>query len=76
MAVLGGLVSCSSCGSNNQVEFAAEINLHHSGLKNVNRQAVLVFSKVEVCLDCGSSRFSTPNIKLAMLAAGTEKVKA
>ena len=56
----------------NQVEFAAEINIHHSGLKNVTRQSVLVFSKLMVCLDCGSSLFITPKSDLALLVKGTE----
>jgi hypothetical protein len=66
----GKFMSCPACTSGNQREFAAEINIHHSGLENVSRQSVLAFSKLMVCLDCGSSRFITPKRELALLATG------
>ena len=62
---------CASCASNNQVEFTAEINIHFSGLKNLNKPSVLVFPKVLVCLDCGFSAFTTPEAGLVLLASVT-----
>ena len=53
-------MNCPSCQSSNLTEFAAEMILHFSGLKNVDKPGVWVFPKVSVCLDCGSSRFATP----------------
>jgi len=63
-------MSCPVCASSNQAKFSAEINIHFSGLKNLNRPSVLVFPEVLVCLDCGSSRFTVPEIKLPHLAQG------
>jgi hypothetical protein len=62
---------CPSCQSRNQAEFTAEIIIHFSGLKNIDKPGVWVFPKVSVCLDCGSSRFATPKTELALLATGT-----
>jgi hypothetical protein len=59
---------CLLCASRNQAEFAAEINIHFLGLENIDDPGVLVFPKVLVCLDCGSSRFSTPETELSHLA--------
>jgi hypothetical protein len=50
-------------------EFAAEINIHFSGLKNLDKPSVLVFPRILVCLDCGFSRFTAPEAALELLAA-------
>ena len=50
-------MSCASCASSNQREFAAEINVHFRGLENIDNPGILVFAKLLVCLDCGFSRF-------------------
>ena len=62
---------CASCTSGNQAEFAAEIHVHFRDLKNLDRPGVFVFPKLLVCLDCGFSRFTTPETELALLSAGT-----
>jgi len=62
---------CPLCASGNQAEFGAEILIHFSGLKNLDQLPVWVFPKLSVCLDCGSSRFITPEGALAQLAKGT-----
>jgi hypothetical protein len=59
---------CLLCTSNNQEEFAAEINVHFRGIENIDDPGVLFFPKVLVCLDCGSSRFSTPQDELLRLS--------
>jgi hypothetical protein len=61
---------CALCESRNQAEFTAEMMIHLSGLRNIDRPGVLVFPKVWVCLDCGSSRFSTPETELRALGKG------
>jgi hypothetical protein len=66
------LMPCPVCASGKESEFSAEINIHHSGLGNVTRQPVLVFSRLVVCLDCGSSRFTTPRVQLELLAKGIQ----
>jgi len=61
-------MSCLFCGSGSEAEFTAEINIHFHGLENIDNPGVLLFSKLIVCLDCGMSRFSTPEIELSQLA--------
>jgi hypothetical protein len=61
-------MQCSLCSSANQAVYTAEINIHFHGLENIDRPGVLIFPKVWVCLDCGSSRFTTPNTELSQLA--------
>jgi len=60
-------MSCLLCGSDNFAEFTAEINLHFSGLKSLDKPCVLIFPRVLVCLDCGFSRFTTPEAELGLL---------
>jgi hypothetical protein len=43
------------CGSGNQAELAAEMVIHFSGVKNLDKPGVWVFPKLLVCLDCGHS---------------------
>ncbi len=58
---------CLACLSGNQAEFTAEINIHLRGRENINNPGVLLFPKLSVCLDCGSSHFSTPQVELSQL---------
>jgi hypothetical protein len=64
-------MSCPLPASGNQAEFGGEILIHFRGLKNLDKPSVWVFPKLFVCLDCGSSRFMTPESELALLARGT-----
>ncbi len=64
---------CSSCGSTHQAEFTVEMNIHSSGLKNVDNPGVLLIQQVKICLSCGHSRFITPQGELTQLVATTEK---
>ena len=68
-------MSCASCASDNQSKFGAEVNIHHIGLKNLDRQAVLVFADLVVCLDCGCSQLTIPKAKLTLLATDASKAK-
>ena len=68
-------MSCLSCPSHKQVKFSAEMNIHFTGLKNIDKPGVWLFPEVLVCLDCGSSQFSVPSIELALLAEGTPEEK-
>lgn len=61
---------CALCHSSNGAEFAAEIMIHSSGLKQVERPAVLAFPKVLICMDCGFSGFTTPETELRALGKG------
>jgi hypothetical protein len=60
-------MQCKACGSHNQTEFNAEINVHFPGLKNVDRPAVLVFPKLLLCLDCGFTEFTLSESELHLL---------
>ncbi len=67
-------MNCPSCASDRQAEFTAEINIHLRGLKNLEHPGVLVFPKVLICLDCGFSRFITPQksrLVLLAMSSGT-----
>jgi hypothetical protein len=63
-------MNCSLCASNNQVEFSAEMMIHFSGLKNLDRPGILLSPKPLVCLDCGFSRFAIPETELQLLREG------
>jgi hypothetical protein len=60
-------MQCKVCGSHNQTEFNAEINVHFPGLKNVDKPAVLVFPKLLLCLDCGFTEFTLSETELHLL---------
>ena len=64
-------MSCLSCESSNVAEFAAEMIIHFSGLKNVDKSGVWVFPKLLVCLDCGFSQFTVSESGLTLLAQAT-----
>jgi hypothetical protein len=61
---------CLSCESGNHTKFAAEINIHFPGLKNLGTPTVWVFPKLVVCLDCGFTEFAIPETELARLKQG------
>ena len=58
-------MTCTSCGSRNQAEYGAEINIHLP--RDRDKAAVLVFPKLVVCLDCGIAEFTVPEAELRRL---------
>ena len=60
-------MTCAFCASVNQAEFTAEINVHFRGLENIDYPGVLVFPKLLVCFNCGSTLFSIPETELSQL---------
>jgi len=62
---------CLACRSNNEAEFPAEMIIHFSGRRNLDKPGVWVFPRLLVCLDCGLSRSIVPAAELALLSAGT-----
>ena len=61
-------MACNSCGSVKQERFRSEIDIHFSGLKNVNKRLVVVFPELFVCLNCGNTKFTVSKDELSLLA--------
>jgi hypothetical protein len=59
-------MTCRFCGSNNDAEYDAEINIHLP--RDRDRAAVLVFPRLVVCLDWGVAEFGIPEAELRLLA--------
>ena len=70
MKARGGLMGCLRCASANQPKFPAEMIIHFTGFKNVDKPGGWAFPSLLVCLDCGFSRFAVPETELRLLAAG------
>ena len=62
---------CPSCGSTKQVELKTEMMIHFRGPEHLDEPGVLLFPELEVCLDCGFSRFTVPDSELASIAKCT-----
>lgn len=60
-------MACKVCGSADQGNFRAEINLHFPGIANLNRPSVLVFPELLVCLACGFAEFTMSDDQLRKL---------
>ena len=68
-------MSCRVCSSSNQMECAAEMNIHFpDSLRNANEIGIFVYPRVLVCLDCGSSSFAIPTPELARLSAADKSL--
>ena len=65
-------MSCMVCGSDKLTKYTAEMNIHMTGLANLNRPSVWVFPELLVCLNCGFSPFMVPTAELSQLASGTQ----
>ena len=57
-------MSCLLCGSGIR-QLTAEMVIHFSARKNLDKPGVWVFPKLLVCLDCGCSRLTVPKKELA-----------
>lgn len=69
-------MSCLLCGSGSQAELTAEMVIHFSGFKNLDKAGVWVFpQQLLVCLDCGCSRFTIPARELTSIAKDTREDK-
>jgi hypothetical protein len=64
------VVACRSCGSEDQTEFGAEINIHFPGRKGLDKLAVLAFPTLVVCLDCGFTECTLAETELRLLGEG------
>jgi hypothetical protein len=61
---------CCSCGSTSVNKFTAEIALHFTGLKNIDKPVLWSFPEVPVCMDCGQAHFHITPKELQRWAYG------
>jgi hypothetical protein len=66
-------MSCQLCGSSKGAKLDAEMVIHFSGLENLDKPGVWVFSKLLVCLGCGGSQFKIPERELVAVAENTRE---
>ena len=66
-------MSCTRCLSLHETELNTEINLHFSGLTDMDDSGIFVFPKVLVCLDCGLSQFIVGESELAQIVDRSAK---
>ena len=66
-------MNCAHCSSNALAEFPAEIMVHCVGIENINFPGVLIFPKLLVCLECGSTQFVIPQAELQQLTQCSRK---
>ena len=63
-------MACSSCGSERQREFGAEMNIHFPGRAGLDQPVVWIFPKLIVCLGCGLTLLTVPEAELRQLEKG------
>ena len=76
--VVGAIMMCKQCKSDDRSTFNGEIALHFPGLQGLNKPIVWIFPKLVVCLRCGLAEFTVPEGELLVLAqnAAAEVVEA
>lgn len=58
---------CISCHSTKQVVLPAELNIHFSGLENLDKPSVFAFPSIFICLNCGHSQFTLLSLQVRQL---------
>jgi hypothetical protein len=64
---------CANCSLSALAEFPAEIMIHCVGTEKINFPGVLMFPKLFVCLECGSTQFVIPQAELPQLIRCSRK---
>jgi hypothetical protein len=59
---------CRKCGSDHLKESRSEINTQPLGSSDLDKQAVLLFPKLLVCLKCGFTEFTLSESDLLLLS--------
>jgi predicted nucleic-acid-binding Zn-ribbon protein len=59
---------CKKCGSEYQAEYGSEINVHSTVHNDLDKQALLLFPKLLVCLKCGFTEFTLSESELPLMA--------
>ncbi len=62
-------MSCRSCASLNQAEFAAEMMIHFIA-SNLENPGVRACPQISVYMDCGAAWFTTKQAQLRLLGKG------
>jgi hypothetical protein len=66
-------MACKNCHWDSQSSFHSEIAVHFpGGLDALEKEQVLIFPQLLVCLNCGFTEFLFPEADLRRLAAGTQ----
>lgn len=63
--------NCKACHATRHSSFNAEVAIHFPGLRGLNKPVVLIFPKLEVCLECGFTEFVVPERELQVLREGS-----
>ena len=58
---------CKKCGSEQLEEYSSEINVHFPAYTDLDKQAVLLFPNLLVCLKCGFTEFTLSQSELPLL---------
>lgn len=61
-------MACKACGSDKRTKFIAEIAVHFSGSRNLDKPHIWIFPELLVCLNCGNAEFVVPESQLRALA--------
>jgi hypothetical protein len=59
---------CRKCGSDYLTESGSEINTQPLGSSDLDKQGVLLFPKLLVCLECGFTEFTLSESDLLLLS--------
>jgi predicted nucleic-acid-binding Zn-ribbon protein len=59
---------CRKCGSEQQAEYGSEINVYSPVHDNLDKDALLLFPKLLVCLKCGFTEFTLSESELPLLS--------
>lgn len=64
-------VLCTRCSSENTRTYTTEMAIHFPGLSGINIPHVFAFPEILVCMDCGTTEFTMPAVKLQELNTRT-----
>jgi hypothetical protein len=68
--------STCSCSSDNQRTSNREVALHVPGLQGLEKPSLIVFPKVQVCLNCGVAAFVMEDADLKSLRENYSSIAA
>jgi len=66
-------MNCKKCGSEDRTQYGSEINVHFQGSSDPDKQAVLLFPTLWVCLKCGFAEFTLSEAEIGLLSKRVEQ---